>query len=66
MLAAMVNLTLIYAFYFRSPSHIKYGTFTTLRRFTYLYGNKAMYVAHGGVVVETEVVLATIVVTMIF
>ena len=62
----MVILIRIYAFYFGSPRRIKYNTFTALRRFTYLYGITAMYMAQDGVAVETELFLATFVVRMAF
>ena len=64
--AVMVILIRIYTFYFGSPRHINYNTFTTLRRFTYLYGIMAMHVAHSGAVVERELFLATFVFRMIF
>ena len=62
----MVILIRIYAFYFGSPRRIKYSTFTALRRFTYLYGIMALYMAHDGVAVETVLFLATFVVRMFF
>ena len=62
----MVILIRLCAFYFGSPRRITYNTFTTLRRFTYLYGITAMYMAHDGVAVETELFLATFVVRMNF
>ncbi len=40
LLAAMVILIRIYAFYFGSPRRINYITFIALRFFTYLYGTR--------------------------